>query len=91
MRNISANGLAKLANRYGNEPICIVEIDWYVDANGAAATRPMPTGTSPARRPSPARSLTGNLDDVVDIVLGNGVRTDRTYAGRHGRLDQERL
>ena len=39
MRNISANGLAKLANRYGNEPICIVEIDWYVDANGAAATQ----------------------------------------------------
>lgn len=29
MRNISANGLAKLAQKYGTEPISICEIDWF--------------------------------------------------------------
>ena len=28
MRSISANGLATLAQRLGNEPIMIVEVDW---------------------------------------------------------------
>jgi hypothetical protein len=28
MRNISSNGLAKLAQKLGTEPICIIEIDW---------------------------------------------------------------
>ena len=34
MRNISANGLAKLAQKFGTEPICIIEISWV---NGSTA------------------------------------------------------
>ncbi len=30
MRNISANGLAKLATHQGTEPIFIIEVDWVV-------------------------------------------------------------
>jgi len=29
MRSISVNGLAKLAQKYGTEPISIVEVDWF--------------------------------------------------------------
>ena len=39
MRNISANGLAKLRTRLGNEPICIVEIDWVPGSTSAYADR----------------------------------------------------
>ena len=67
MRNISSNGLAKLANRYGNEPICIVEIDWTPHATIAYADRDLP-GTGIAGKIIEL----SQLDDVVDIVLTNG-------------------
>ena len=73
MRNISANGLAKLANRYGNEPICIVEIDWYTDANGNPSTLTYADRDLPGPPAIPGKIVgLGSLDEVVDIVLGNG-------------------
>ena len=45
MRNISANGLATLAQRLGNEPIMIVEVDC------ATGCSPSSTRIAPSRFP----------------------------------------
>ena len=39
MRNISQAGLAKLASRYGNEPITIIEVDWVDGTTAVYADR----------------------------------------------------
>ena len=39
MRNISTAGLATLAKKLGNEPICIVEIDWVAGSTSSYADR----------------------------------------------------
>ena len=60
MRNISAAGLAKLAERHGNEPITIVEVDWVKGKATAYADRTV--GTIPGRIIE-----VGDLDDAVNI------------------------
>jgi len=60
MRNISATGLAKLAERHGNEPITIVEVDWVKGKATAYADRTV--GTIPGRIIE-----VGDLDDAVNI------------------------
>ena len=60
MRSISAAGLAKLAERYGNEPITIVEIDWVAGKTTAYADRTV--GSIPGRIIE-----VGDLDDVVNV------------------------
>ena len=76
MRNISYNGLATLANRYGNEPINIVEVDWYTDAQGNTATLAYADRDIPGPPPIPGKIVgVGSLDSVVDMVLANGSST----------------
>ena len=60
MRNISAAGLAKLATRYGNEPITIIEVDWVHGNTAAYADRTV--GSIPGRIIE-----VGDLDDVVNV------------------------
>ena len=84
MRNISANGLAKLATRQGIEPICIVEIDWYnssytvkpdgeIVPNGSPATAVYADRDIPGPPLIPGKIVElGSLDEVVDLVLTNG-------------------
>ena len=61
MRSISGNGLAKLAEKYGNEPIAIVEIDWVAGKTMAYADRTVQS--------IPGRIIeVGELDDVVNVT-----------------------
>ena len=64
MRNISQAGLAKLASRYGNEPITIIEVDWVDGSTAVYADRTI--GDIPGRIVE-----VGNLDNAVN-VNGNG-------------------
>ena len=60
MRSISAAGLAKLATRYGNEPITIIEMDWVAGSTVAYADRTV--------RSIPGRIIeVGDLDNVVNV------------------------
>ena len=87
MRNISNAGLAKLKTMYGVEPICIVEVDWYnsnyaIGPDGELIPTGVPFTKTYADRDIPATSGNslipgkivdlGALDEVVDMVLGNG-------------------
>ena len=45
--NFRRHGLAKLAQRYGNEPITIVEVDWVVGQTASYADRTV--GSIPGR------------------------------------------
>ncbi|MGD0899709.1 MAG: hypothetical protein ABR915_17900, partial [Thermoguttaceae bacterium] len=64
MRNISQAGLAKLASRYGNEPITIIEVDWVDGSTAGYADRTI--GDIPGRIVE-----VGDLDNAVN-VNGNG-------------------
>lgn len=65
MRNISAAGLAKLATRYGNEPITIIEVDWVDGSTARYADRTV--GTIPGRIVE-----VGDLDNVVNVSTSSG-------------------
>jgi len=65
MRSISAAGLAKLATRYGNEPITIIEVDWVAGATSAYADRIV--GSIPGRIVE-----VGDLDNVVSVSNNSG-------------------
>ena len=65
MRNISAAGLAKLATRYGNEPITIIEVDWVAGSTMRYADRTV--GTIPGRIIE-----VGDLDNVVNVSSNSG-------------------
>lgn len=65
MRNISAGGLAKLAQSKGTEPIVIVEVDWSPNATLAYADRDIGTSVK-------GRILeVGDLDNVIDVLNAN--------------------
>jgi len=64
MRSISANGLAKLATRCGNEPIAIVEVDWAPNCTRVYADRDV--GTAPNTVPGRIIEI-GDLDNVVNV------------------------
>ncbi|MFH1267598.1 MAG: hypothetical protein ABIK89_17910, partial [Planctomycetota bacterium] len=65
MRSISAAGLAKLATRYGNEPITIIEVDWVAGSTMRYADRTV--GTIPGRIIE-----VGDLDNVVNVSSNSG-------------------
>jgi hypothetical protein len=65
VRNISAAGLAKLALRYGNEPITIIEVDWVDGATSVYADRTV--GSIPGRIVE-----VGDLDNVVNVSNNSG-------------------
>ena len=81
MRNISEAGLAKLALRYGNEPITIIEVDWVDGSTAVYADRTI--GDIPGRIVE-----VGELDDAVNLSGSSGFAIAGGHAGRHGRLDQ---
>ena len=60
MRNISQAGLAKLAARYGNEPITIIEVDWVDGSTAVYADRTL--GDIPGRIIE-----VGDLDNAVNV------------------------
>ena len=62
MRNISANGLAQLAKRHGNEPVNIIEVDWIAGRAPASYADKDVQGI-----PGKIVEL-GDLDDVVAHV-----------------------
>ena len=65
MRNISAGGLAKLAQSKGTEPIVIVEVDWSPNATLAYADRDIGNSVK-------GRILeVGDLDNVIDVLNAN--------------------
>ena len=64
MRNLTANALTKLAVRYGNEPIMIVEIAWNVDGIIPYAER------DAAGIKGRILDIT-NLDNVITVSQGN--------------------
>jgi len=64
MRNISAGGLAKLAQSKGTEPIIIVEVDW---GDGPVAYADRDIGTSVKGRILEV----GDLDNVIDVLNSN--------------------
>ena len=65
MRSISAAGLAKLAERHGNEPITIMEVDWVPGrAPRSYADRDVDT--------IPGRIIeVGDLDNVIGVSQNN--------------------
>jgi hypothetical protein len=65
VRNISAAGLAKLATRYGTEPITIIEVDWVDGSTARYADRTI--GTIPGRIVE-----VGDLDNVVNVSNNGG-------------------
>ena len=65
MRNISAAGLAKLAERHGNEPITIIEVDWVDGRTSSYADRTV--GTIPGRIVE-----VGELDNVINVSSNSG-------------------
>ena len=65
MRNISEAGLAKLASRYGNEPITIIEVDWVDGSTAVYADRTI--GDIPGRIVE-----VGELDDAVNLSGSSG-------------------
>jgi len=65
VRNISAAGLAKLATRYGTEPITIIEVDWVDGSTSRYADRTV--GTIPGRIVE-----VGDLDNVVNVSNSSG-------------------
>ena len=83
MRNISSNGLAKLATKYGIEPINIIEVDWFnssytvapdgeITPNGTPMTLSYADRTIPGPPTIPGKIVNiGALDNVVDMVLTN--------------------
>jgi hypothetical protein len=65
MRNISANGLAKITQKKGTEPIIIIEVDWSPGATVSYADRDIDPGIK-------GRILqVGDLDNVVDVLNSN--------------------
>ena len=65
MRNISANGLKQLATKLGNEPICIIEIDWVDGGTSSYADRAV--GSIPGKIVE-----LGDLDDAVNLSGNSG-------------------
>ena len=67
MRNISPIGLATLAQKLGNEPICIVEIDWVDGSTSSYADRAV------ASIPGKIVELS-DLDDAVHTEGNSGTQ-----------------
>ena len=65
MRNISANGLAKLRAKLGSEPICIVEIDWVAGGTQSYASKTI--GSIPGKIVE-----LGDLDNAVNLSGHSG-------------------
>jgi len=65
VRNISPAGLAKLATRYGTEPITIIEVDWVEGSTARYADRTV--GSIPGRIVE-----VGDLDNVVGVSNNSG-------------------
>lgn len=65
MRQISANGLAKLAQRLGTEPIFIIEVDWGGDG-GAVPYADRDVDNIPGKILDVSQ-----LDNVVDVLNNN--------------------
>ena len=64
MRSISPAGLAKLATRYGNESITIIEVDWAVGRAHSYADRDVSS--------IPGRIIdVGDLDNVIGVSNNN--------------------
>jgi hypothetical protein len=64
MRSISPAGLAKLATRYGNEPITIIEVDWAVGRAHSYADRDVSS--------IPGRIIdVGDLDNIIGVSDNN--------------------
>jgi len=65
MRNLSANALAKIATKLGNEPVTIIEIDWVQDTQGSQyADRDV--GSIPGRILE-----VSDLDNVINVSENN--------------------
>ena len=87
VRTISSNALNTLAQRLGNEPVTIVEVDWadgvvprlYADRTISTATGTIPGEIIEA----------GDVDDAIDVTTYNNTSKQVSLTlGRHGRLDQ---
>ena len=65
MRNIPADALTKLAQRHGNEPITIIEVDWVAGRTSSYADRDL--GTIPGRIVE-----VGDLDNVINVSNTGG-------------------
>jgi hypothetical protein len=65
VRSISEAGLAKLAVRYGNEPITIIEVDWVDGSTSVYADRTV--GDISGRIVE-----VGDLDNVVNVSTNSG-------------------
>ena len=73
MRNISAEGLAQLAKRHGNEPVNIIEVDWIAGQSPASYADKDVQGIA-----GKIVEL-GDLDDVVaHIIAESGVTNSDT-------------
>lgn len=92
MRNISANGLAKLAQQYGTEPVNIVEIDWVATTfiSGAPViSAVVTTQTLISWHVSEGTTTTALIVDGKTITPVNGPYSDppgSNYSGTFGTL-----
>src|SRR4051794_9899174 len=64
MRQISSNGLAKIAQSKGTEPILVVEVDWRDAATVAYADRE-------AVGVHGKILVVGEIDNVIDVTSSN--------------------
>ena len=72
MRTISFDGLAKLATTHGNEPVCILEIDWAV--GGVTLSYADKDIVGPPAIPGKIVEL-GELDEAIDVTMQNSSDT----------------
>jgi hypothetical protein len=88
MRNISAGGLAKIAQKKGTEPILIIEVDWSPDATVQYADRDIGAGIKGRI------TQVGDLDNVIDVLNSNSsqelsVVLDDTDGSIKGIMDSQ--
>jgi hypothetical protein len=80
MRSISIDGLAKLAQRYGGEPITIVEVDWYPGVTPRFYADRDVVGI-------PGRIIdVGDLDNVINIFNASSQSLDVTLDDTDGSI-----
>ena len=68
MRAISSDGLAKLTTTHGNEPVCILEIDW--SEGGVTSSYADKDIAGPPAIPGKIVEL-GDLDEAIDVTMQN--------------------
>jgi hypothetical protein len=68
MRTISSDGLAKLTTTHGNEPVCILEIDW--SEGGVTSSYADKDIAGPPAIPGKIVEL-GDLDEAIDVTMQN--------------------